>query len=155
MNLKHAIPVLAATLLIAGSAVADDQGKGRKNKNRNQDRASTSAAAASFGQGVAEANRRGARADAVIGSQTESRRQGRNGQAAEANTSTTFGTGAIFTDRRTPSGAVSTGATASGTGEQNTSSSVEAFGETTRQGSNAEVFGDSAAQSQPRQRRPR
>ncbi len=154
MNLKHAIPVLAASLLIAGSAAAGDQGKNKKNKNR-QDRASTSAAASSAAIGVAEANRRGATAGALIGSQSEAQRQGRNGPAAEANTATTFGTGAIFTDRRTASGAVSTGGTASGSGQQNTSSSVEAYGETTREGSNAEVFGDSDAQSQPRQPRPR
>lgn len=156
MNLKHAIPVLASTLLIAGAAVADQSHGKNKNKNRNnQDRASTSAASA--GLGTAEANRRGASAGALIGSQVEVERQGRNAPMVDANTATTFGTGAIYTDRNTASGAVSTGGTASGTGAQSTSSNVGAYGETTRQGSTADVYGDSTAQSQPRQqqRRPR
>jgi len=42
---------------------------------------------------------------------------------------------------------VTSGAAASGAGPQAAGSSVEAYGETTRDGSNADVYGDAAASS--------
>ncbi len=147
MNVKQSISTIAATLIIAGatSAAADDQG--RKNKReRNRERP----AAAAVGLGVAEANRRGANAEAAVAAEF------RGGRGEAGNASTTFGTGAINTTPDSASAAVSTGAAASGQGVQSTSSTVDAFGETTRQGSNADVFGDSTASSGERpRRRPR
>ena len=150
MNLKQSISVLTASLMIAGAsaAVADD-----KNKNKRHDRAERAqnrdARSAVIGVGVADADRRGATAGALVGAETGGRNSG--------NTATTFGTGAINTTRNSANAAVSTGGAASGQGVQSTSSEVDAYGETTRQGSNADVYGNSTATSgqTPRPRRPR
>ena len=154
MNVKHTISTLAATLIIAGAgSAAADQGKNKRQERQDRREAAQNReqpAAASFGLGVAETNRRGATAGALIGSGT----QGRNG----GNTATTFGTGAITTDRNSANAAVSTGGTASGQGVQSTSSEVDAYGGTNRQGSNADVYGNSTASSgqrpAPAPRRP-
>lgn len=156
MNVKHSISAIAASLLIAGAsaAVADDKGKG---KNKRQERpAAAQSRSTAAGLGVAQATRDGAVAGAAVGAEFQGRRD-RNGQAITGNTSTTFGTGAINTTRNSASAAVSTGGAASGTGVQSTSSSVDAFGETNRQGSNADIYGNSTATSgeTPRPRRPR
>jgi len=64
-----------------------------------------------------------------------------------ANSASTYGSGSIYTDRRHATGSVAAGGSASGTGDQATSSSVDAYGSVTRQGSDGEVYGDSTATS--------
>jgi hypothetical protein len=63
------------------------------------------------------------------------------------NSASTYGAGTIYTDRNHASGGVTAGGTATGTGNQNTSSMVDAYGTTTRQGSDGEVYGGSTANS--------
>ncbi len=68
-------------------------------------------------------------------------------RAMERNSASTYGSGSIYTDRNKATGAVTSGGSASGTGAQSTTSSVDAYGSTTKQGSEGEVYGDSTANS--------
>ena len=68
-------------------------------------------------------------------------------RAAERNSASTYGAGSVYTDRNKATGAVTSGGSASGTGAQSTTSSVDAYGSTTKQGSEGEVYGDSTANS--------
>jgi hypothetical protein len=74
-------------------------------------------------------------------------RRDRGDDAATANSASTYGSGTIYTDRRHATGGVTAGASAAGTGDQSTATSIDAYGSTTRQGSDAEVYGDAAASS--------
>lgn len=165
MNVKSFIPAVAASLLLgsASYAVAADQ----------QNTATT------FGAGTAEANRNGAQAGAVTAgqarystpSQAKKNKKNRGGQHSGQNmgggqmsggaqvtlpnSATTFGTGAVFTDRNTASGAASTGATATGAGTQAATSDAYVYGSTDKNGSEAEAQGTSTAVSQEPKRRPR
>lgn len=166
MNVKSYIPAMAASLLLgsASFAVAADQ----------QNTATT------FGAGTAEANRNGAQAGAVTAgqarystpSQAKKNKKNRGGQHSGQNkdgsaqmnggaqvtlpnSATTFGTGAVFTNRNTASGAASTGATATGAGTQAATSDAYVFGSTDKNGSEAEAQGTSTAVSQEPKRRPR
>jgi len=65
----------------------------------------------------------------------------------QANSASTYGSGSVYTDRDRATGAVSAGGSASGTGSQATSTSIDAYGSTTKQGSEGEVYGDSTATS--------
>lgn len=68
-------------------------------------------------------------------------------RAAERNSASTYGAGSVYTDRDKATGAVTSGGSASGTGAQSTTSSVDAYGSTTKDGSEGEVYGDSTANS--------
>ena len=73
-------------------------------------------------------------------------------QSAErtpSNSASTYGAGSVYTDRRRATGAVTAGGRASGTGSQATSTSIDAYGATDRNGSSGEVYGDSTATSNP------
>lgn len=80
-------------------------------------------------------------------SQRDQRRQQRAQRRQGGNSSSTYGSGSIYTDRNRATGGVTSGGTATGTGAQSSSTAVDAYGSTTRQGSNAEVYGDSTANS--------
>lgn len=79
-------------------------------------------------------------------SQRDQRRQQRM-QRRQGNSSSTYGSGTIYTDRNRATGGVTAGGTATGTGRQSSSTAVDAYGSTTRDGSTAEVYGDSTANS--------
>lgn len=68
-------------------------------------------------------------------------------RAASANSSSTYGSGSVYTDRNRATGAVTAGGTATGTGSQASSTSIDAYGSTTKSGSEGEVYGDSTATS--------
>ena len=76
----------------------------------------------------------------------EDRRDRRDDEASE-NSASTYGSGTVYTDRRHATGGVTAGASAAGTGDQSAGTSIDAYGSTTRQGSDAEVYGDAAAGS--------
>jgi hypothetical protein len=140
MKISHAIPVAAACLVMGGGtvAVAADQQAG--------------VSAGSYGQGTAAAGKHGAVARGVVGSDASAkerleRRGHHRATRPQVNSATTYGTGAVYTDRRSGSAAVNTGGTASGSGVQATGSTVDAYSETTRDGSSADIYGDSVATS--------
>ena len=81
------------------------------------------------------------------GDRREARRERRDEIPTTANSASTYGSGTVYTDRQRATGGVTAGASASGTGSQRTGTTVDAYGQTTRDGSNAEVFGDSTAES--------
>ena len=125
--------------------------------------ASTSAIAQSTeSRGAAASNRHGSVAVGTT-AQTQDRmhRQHRyNGRAegqaepetrAPDNSASTYGAGSVYTDRYRATGAVAAGGRASGTGYQASSSSVDAYGSTDRNGSTGEVYGDSSATSEPQE----
>lgn len=81
-------------------------------------------------------------------SQRDNRRQQRmERRRGGGNSSSTYGSGSIYTDRNRATGGVTAGGTATGTGRQSSSTAVDAYGQTTREGSTAEVYGDSTANS--------
>lgn len=150
MTIKHIAPVAAAAAVLGFAGIASAQDAG------------------SIGAGVAAADNHGAIASGVVASHAEAaqerrddrraRRDRRNRQAdaVQPNSTSTYGTGAVYTDRNSTSAAVSSGATASGTGVNSTSSTVDAYGETSRDGTSADIYGNSTATSgeEPRRRRP-
>jgi hypothetical protein len=73
-------------------------------------------------------------------------REDRRGSAT-SNSASTYGSGTIYTDRNKATGGVTAGGSASGTGSQSTSTSIDAYGSTDRNGSTGEVYGDSTADS--------
>jgi len=74
------------------------------------------------------------------------KRDDRRGSAT-SNSASTYGSGTIYTDRNKATGGVTAGGSASGTGSQSTSTSIDAYGSTDRNGSTGEVYGDSTASS--------
>ncbi len=74
-------------------------------------------------------------------------RRDRRDDDQSANSASTYGSGTIYTDRDHATGGVTAGASASGTGDQSAGTSIDAYGSTTPQGSDAEVYGDAAAGS--------
>lgn len=68
-------------------------------------------------------------------------------QAATSNSASTYGTGTVYTDRDRATGGVTAGASATGTGDQNASTTVDAYGATDSTGSTGEVYGDTSASS--------
>jgi hypothetical protein len=147
MKITHAIPAAAACLVLGGAsfAIAAEQ--------------QTGSTASSYGEGVAAAGKSGAVAAGAIGSDASAKdrrdRRDRRGQKAtrpSVNSATTYGAGAVYTDRRSGSAAVTTGGTASGSGVQSAGSTVDAYSETTRDGSSADMYGDSVATSGERPR---
>ena len=112
--------------------------------------ASTSAIAQS-----AAAGRHGAAADSGQERMHRHRNNGQDNRQAEraprtpTNSASTYGAGSVYTDRYHSSGAVTAGGRARGTGSQASSSSIDAYGSTDRNGSTGEVYGDSSATSNP------
>ncbi|MXP41502.1 hypothetical protein GRI75_07575 [Altererythrobacter soli] len=74
-------------------------------------------------------------------------RDHRDHDQQRANSATTYGSGTVYTDRRTATGGVTAGASASGTSTQSASTAIDAYGRTTREGGEAEVYGESDARS--------
>lgn len=119
--------------------------------------ASTSAMAQStWSGGHSRADRHGASAGGGSGSEYRQDRMRRDrggdrsaerAERAPSNSASTYGSGSIYTDRRRASGAVAAGGRASGSGPQAASSAIDAYGATDRNGSSAEVYGDSSATS--------
>lgn len=141
MTFKFTIPAIAAVALMSSAAVAQSAG--------------------TYGAGVAVAGPRGAVAAGETGAKAdhrakradraEARRDRRDRQPVAQGATSTYGTGAVYTDRNRASGSATTGASATGAGRNTAGSTIDIYGETTRDGSNAEVFGDSAATAtQPR-----
>jgi hypothetical protein len=79
------------------------------------------------------------------GMNREERQEAR--QEQRSNSASTYGSGTVYTDRNRATGGVTAGGTATGTDRQSTSTSINAYGSTTRDGSDAEVYGDSTATS--------
>ena len=144
MKIKYAIAALAATTMMSGAALADSKGK----KHRNHDRTS----ATSVNGGVAAAGRDGAAAGGVVASQSTGRPDMRNMRLdPQANSATTSTSGAVYTSRRSGSAAINTNGAASGTGSVRSSSEGEVYSSTTRNGSDADAYGNSDAWAdQPR-----
>lgn len=77
----------------------------------------------------------------------DDRRDRRSDAPSTANSASTYGSGTVYTDRNRATGGVTAGGSASGTGSQRTGTTIDAYGQTTREGSTAEVFGDATAES--------
>ncbi|MDP3495984.1 MAG: hypothetical protein Q8R82_22970 [Hyphomonadaceae bacterium] len=152
---KSTIPALVAAIALGGAGAAF-AGDAPSNMNK----------AGSYGAGVASTTPHGATAAGVGGSEAMNATRGKNrggnhhdrraGRAAErgetANSATTYGSGAVTTTRDSANAAVTSGGSASGSGVQSTGSTVDAYGETTRDGSNADIYGNSTATSGARAR---
>ena len=152
MKFKSIVPVLAATFAITGVSMAE---AGERNKNKNKNRPEHSQqmkrapAGYSLGAGVATAGRQGAEAGAIIGSGART-----SDRCVGVNTATTVGAGAVHADRRSASGSVATGGTASGTGSVSASSGVDAWATRDTLGSDAAVAGGSTANADEATRTP-
>lgn len=149
MTIRATIPALIACAALAGAGAANAQ--------------ITTNAAGSIGAGAAAATNSGAiaggtsAAGALNSSTTakskhdkhrDSDRAARGGAAtAPVNSATTYGSGAVYTDRNSTSAGVTAGGAAAGSGVNSSSTSVGAYGETGKTGTNADVYGDSAATS--------
>lgn len=149
MKIRTLIPAAAAAAVLGLAAGASAQ------------------TAQTYGAGIAAANDRGAVAGGMIGSQaraTQDRRDDRRDRrdrrhserhAEQPGATSTYGAGAVYTDRNSTSASVSSGGTASGPGVSSTSSTVDAYGETTRDGTSADIYGNSTATTGQTPRRPR
>lgn len=136
MNIKLIIPTVAALALAAGTASAQDRNGAAAGRD--------GAAAGASSQAQTDRNRGDDRRTKRRGKGQDDR-QGRQGR--QANEASTYGSGAVYTSRRNSSAAVTSGGRARGTGSQSAGSTVDAYGETTRDGSSADVYGDSVANS--------
>lgn len=137
MKKISAISAIAACALMGGAGIASAQ--------------TTSAGA--MGGGTAVAGDKGAVATGggAAGSATADRTHRKGRDRHERRTATTpapaastYGSGSVYTDRDNTSAAVTSGGAATGTGA-NTSSTVDAYGETTRSGTSADIYGNSTA----------
>jgi hypothetical protein len=150
MKLRNAISALTISAMVgaagAGAAVAQ-QGT-----------------ASATGSGTAAATDKGAVAGrSAVDRDRDHDRRNRNRDRTSRqyqsapNASSTYGSGAVYTDRNSTSAGVTSGGSASGTGVQSTTSTVDAYGETTRDGTSADIYGNSTATSgqTPRQPSPR
>ena len=75
-------------------------------------------------------------------------RRDRN-QNPAASQASTYGAGSVQTNRNSSRAVVVSGGRASGEGRAATSTTVDAYGETTRDGSSADIFGSSTARVAP------
>ena len=130
------IPALAAALVLGGATASVAQSSGV------------------YGRGSAAAARDGAVARGATGVDASERAGQRGRDRREHPTSTapatsTYGSGAVYTDRRHSSAAVTSGGSARGQ-DAATSTTVDAYGETTRDGSSADIYGNSNATVGPR-----
>lgn len=150
MKLMSTIPAVTAAFLLGGASLATASAQ--------DGRAST------YGSGAAIATDNGAAAigqvggNAVMKGKQDNRRdrdrdrrgsRSRDQQVAPTapNSTSTYGTGAVYTDRNSTSAAVSAGGAASGPGQNTTSTTVDAYGETTNTGTSADIYGNSTATS--------
>lgn len=138
MKRISAVSLISAMALIGGSSVALAQTQG---------------VSGAIGAGTAAAGDKGAIASGVnaAGKATDraERRQGRERRDRDARqtqmpSASTYGAGSVYTDRNNTSAAVTSGGAATGAGA-NTSSTVDAYGETTRDGTSADIYGGSTA----------
>jgi hypothetical protein len=148
MRIKHVIAALAATTMLGTGALADE-GPKHKKKNRS--------AATSVSAGAAAADRRGAVAGGISAAQAtreQERRARRGEQVSRPSAVSTNTTGAVYTDRRHGSAAISTQGSATGDGSVRSSSEGEVYSSTTRRGSEADAYGVSEAEAdEPRRDR--
>jgi hypothetical protein len=77
-------------------------------------------------------------------------RRSQRDRQTPSNSASTYGSGTIYTDRNRATGGVTAGGSASGTGSQSSSTAIDAYGSTTRNGSEAEIYGDATAESRDR-----
>ena len=93
---------------------------------------------------------------ATVGAQTRDKKHGkrsmhgRHGDSqptSPSNSASTHGTGTVYTDRERATGGVDAGASATGTGDQSASTTIDAYGATDRNGSTGEVYGENTATS--------
>lgn len=124
------IPALVGALILGGATASVAQ--------------STSGA---YGHGVAAAGREGAVARGTVGAR-EHRRDRPEHPVSTAPSTSTYGSGAVYTDRRNSRAAVTSGGAAMGPNAA-TSTTVDAYGETTRDGSSADIYGSSSATAGP------
>ena len=142
MKITHAIAALAATTLMTTAAVAN----GPKHK---KDRGSASST--NVNAGVAAAGRDGAVAGGIAGSQsTETGSRADRRSSRDANSATTSTTGAVYTDNNRGSAAINSAGSAVGTGTVRSSSEGEVYSSTTRNGSDADAYGNSDASATAR-----
>lgn len=130
MKLRILIPTIAGTLLAGGAASAADLSVSSSVSHPALATASLDTAAAFQQDRQRERRQR----------QLEQRRRG----SAE-----TYGRGEVETSRRNSRARVESGGRAEGPGRNSAGSTVEAYGETTRDGSYADVYGDSTADNEP------
>ena len=102
--------------------------------------------------GIAAAGRDGAAAGGVVASQATGRPDRRDMRLdPQGNAATTSTSGAVYTSRRSGSAAINTNGAASGAGSVRSSSEGEVYSSTTRNGSDADAYGNSdASTDQPR-----
>lgn len=154
MKLKYLGPALGAAMILSGGLAA-----------------AQSTATGAIGGGAATATNAGATAaggamggtisrttpaqdhqrkdrDKHRGARSADRNAGNtSARAPTANTATTYGAGSVYTDRNSTAAGVTSGGLATGTGSQSTSSTVDAYGETTKDGTSADIYGNSTANS--------
>jgi hypothetical protein len=137
------IPAIAACLVLGGATASIAQ--------------QPQSTAGAYGAGTAAAGRDGAVARGVTGTDASERaghrkdRNRRDRSATAAPSSSTYGSGAVYTNRNSSSAAVTSGGAATGPNAA-TSTTVDAYGETTKDGSSADIYGNSNATVGPRPR---
>lgn len=121
MKIRTILPAAAAAVLmtVAGAAAAEAQSSG------------------AYGQSAAQAQQ----------DRRDDRRQERRDRRERPNQSSTYGAGSVETSRDGTRARVASGGQASGSGNATTSSTVDAYGETTRDGSSADIYGASDARA--------
>jgi hypothetical protein len=138
--------VLALSLAATG-AVAKDKRKKHDRQERTAAAAGLTVAGA-HANGAAAGGLSTAEANALQDRTRDRRDRMSTGQTTpEVNAAQTNSSGALYTTRRSAAVGVTTNGSASGAGQQSTTSTVDAYGETTRDGSSADLFGDSTATS--------
>ncbi len=145
MKIRTIIPAAIATAVLGLAGAASAQTAG------------------AAGVGAAAANNHGAIASGYSGAQSampqdrqdrrdrnRDRRDGRDRDntppaTAPVGATSTYGAGAVYTDRNSTSAGVTSGGSASGPGVSSTTSTVDAYGETGRNGTSADIYGNSTA----------
>lgn len=138
MKIRAIIPAIAATMLFTVAGAASAQG----------------GEAGAYATTSSEAAQQQSRRD------RDDNRRDRNRDRREQtvpNQSSTYGAGQVETNRNSTRATVISGGQASGTGSTSASSTVDAYGETTRNGTSADIYGGSTAnadEARPERRRP-
>jgi len=148
MKLKTTIPLFAACLAFSGAAFAGDDAKSTAGTYGAGAAVASPTGATAGGETAGEASTRGQERRAM----RHDRRKGHHddeadAKAGSANSASTYGSGAVSTTRDSANAGVTSGGSASGAGAQSTGSTVDAYGETTKDGSNADIYGNSTATS--------
>jgi hypothetical protein len=132
MKIRTILPAVAATVLmtVAGAAATEAQTSG------------------AYGQSAAQSQQ----------DRRDERRQDRRDRRDQAvsSSSSTYGAGQVETSRDRTRATVVSGGEARGPGSTSASSTVDAYGETYRDGSSADIYGGSTANANEprRERRP-